>query len=85
MDLGFAPAGLTGDYNGDGKVDAGDYVIWRKTNINGAQGYTDWRSNYGTGGPGAGAGLDGASVPEPASLVLLVIGLTAFCSRRRSA
>jgi hypothetical protein len=85
MDIGFAPAGLTGDYNADGKVNAQDYVIWRKTNINGAQGYTDWRSNYGTGGPGAGAGLDGASVPEPASLVLLVIGLAAFCSRRRSA
>ncbi len=22
---------LTGDYNGDGTVDAGDYVIWRRT------------------------------------------------------
>ncbi len=43
--------GTPGDYNGDGKVDAQDYVIWRKTNINGAQGYTDWRANYGTGGP----------------------------------
>jgi hypothetical protein len=85
MDLGFAAPGITGDYNADGKVNAQDYVIWRKTNINGAQGYTDWRSNYGTGGPGAGAGLDGASVPEPASLVLLVIGLTAFCVRRRGA
>jgi hypothetical protein len=84
LDIGLAAPGVTGDYNNDGKVNAQDYVIWRKTNINGAQGYTDWRSNYGTGGPGAGAGLDGASVPEPASLVLLVIGLAAFCSRRRS-
>jgi hypothetical protein len=73
-------AGLTGDYNGDGKVNSQDYVVWRKTGINGAQGYTDWRSNFGNGGLGA-----GASVPEPTSAVLLVIGLVAFCSRRRSA
>jgi autotransporter-associated beta strand protein len=39
-----------GDYNNDGQVDARDYVVWRKTGINGAQGYTDWRSNFG-GGP----------------------------------
>jgi hypothetical protein len=38
--------GLTGDYNGDGKVDAADYVVWRKTNINGQQGYNDWRANF---------------------------------------
>ncbi len=33
----FTPGagGLTGDYNGDGKVDAADYVDWRVTNING--------------------------------------------------
>ncbi|HEX2475880.1 MAG TPA: PEP-CTERM sorting domain-containing protein [Lacipirellulaceae bacterium] len=38
--------GLTGDYNGNGKVDAADYVVWRKTNINGQQGYNDWRANF---------------------------------------
>src|SRR4029078_12685390 len=31
----FAPQG---DYNGDKIVDAGDYAVWRKTNIFGAQG-----------------------------------------------
>jgi hypothetical protein len=39
-------AGLTGDYNGNGEVDAADYVVWRKTNINGQQGYDDWRANF---------------------------------------
>src|SRR5205085_2633394 len=24
------PAGINGDYNNDGKVDAADYVVWRK-------------------------------------------------------
>jgi len=80
-----ASVGLAGDYNSDGKVDAQDYVIWRKTNINGAQGYTDWRANYGTGGPGAGSGLDGGSVPEPTSGVLFLLGLAVMGLRRRQA
>jgi hypothetical protein len=85
LDIGFAAAGIAGDYNSDGKVNAQDYVIWRKTNINGPAGYTAWRSNFGTGGAGSGSGLGGASVPEPTSLVLLLIGLAASYSRRRSA
>src|SRR5262249_23622250 len=32
--FGNAPQILTGDYNGDGKVDAADYVYWRKNNVN---------------------------------------------------
>ena len=97
--IAFVPsaAGITGDYNNDGKVDAGDYVTWEKaegTNnvlandpIGGTIGagqYNQWRANFGKP-PGAGSGLEGAAVPEPASAVLLVIGLAAFCSRRRSA
>lgn len=46
--LGAGAVALTGDYNSDSVVDAADYVIWRDTNINGAQGYTDWRNNYGS-------------------------------------
>lgn len=40
-----------GDHNNDKKVNAGDYVTWRKNPAayGGAQGYTDWRSNYGAG------------------------------------
>jgi hypothetical protein len=97
LDIGFAPpAGITGDYNNDGKVDAGDYVTWKKaqgtTNvlandpvggtIGNAQ-YNNWRANFGKP-PGAGSSLDGASVPEPASAVLLLIGLAAFGARRRN-
>jgi hypothetical protein len=50
---GLEEAGpLTGDYNGDGSVDAGDYVVWRKSNINGEQGFQDWRTNFGSTGGG---------------------------------
>jgi hypothetical protein len=38
------------DYNADGLVDSADYVMWRKTNVGGAGGYTNWRQNFGDGG-----------------------------------
>jgi hypothetical protein len=82
------PPTLTGDYNGDGKVDAADYTVWRDTfgsttdlRANGddsgtSQGVVDqadyltWVQNFGAT-QGAGTG---ASVPEPASLILFSTG-----------
>ncbi len=92
---GLAPS-LLGDFNNDGKVDAGDYATWRKNdaanatlpNDNGAADqaarFTLWRANFGNP-PGAGASLEGAQVPEPASLAVVLIGVaTLVGSRRRS-
>lgn len=66
---------LPGDYNDDGTVDAADYVVWRKTDGGNAQGYTDWRANFGEGmgnGSGSGGSLPlQTGVPEPTTLVLL--------------
>jgi hypothetical protein len=75
-----------GDYNGDGSVDAADYVMWRKSDINGAQGYTDWRTNFGAGGTGgSGMGLvSTAAVPEPGVMGLAMLGLLYGCLIRRS-
>ena len=73
---------LIGDYNDDRSVDAADYVVWRKTGINGPQGYTDWRANFGKTAPAAAA----AAVPEPATSALFVsalIGIWAGNHRRR--
>ena len=96
--LNKAPTGLNGDYNNDGKVDAGDFVTWNKNNgtsnalpndngigtpIGPAQ-YTLWRSNYGTP-PGSGSLVAGGAVPEPAALLLVLLGiagLPAFRTRR---
>jgi hypothetical protein len=85
--IGEAPPGLPGDFNGDGKVDAADYVTWRKNNgtnnalpNDGGLGtpittahYDLWTANFGeTAGSGGAAG----AVPEPSTMVSLV-GLVA--------
>lgn len=80
-DFLFAPAALAGDYNGDHRVDGADYVKWRDTDINGAQGYADWRAHYGeTSPPGLGSGS--SAVPEPAGIVIIAIGLVGLAGRR---
>jgi hypothetical protein len=88
---------LPGDYNNDGKVDAADYVVWRKNEgtatplpndpFGGTIGigqYELWRNNLGAmAGSGAGSGLGGA-VPEPTGLALLLSGgLLALAHRRQ--
>ena len=62
---------LHGDYNHDGKVDAADYVVWRKND--GAQSdYDMWRANFGqTDDNNSGAGTY-AAIPEPTILILFV-------------
>jgi hypothetical protein len=65
--LAEPPAGLPGDFNRDNKVDAADYVVWRKTN-DPIDGYNVWVENFGRMGAGAGS----AAVPEPTSACLLI-------------
>ena len=84
---------LAGDYNGDFVVDAADYAVWRSTKdqsvtaYSGADGdgngivntadYEVWRGNYGQTAAGSGAAIGTAGVPEPASVALAVLTLTA--------
>jgi hypothetical protein len=42
------------DYNKDGTVDNADFVMWSKTNVNGAAGYTNWVTGFGETGGGVG-------------------------------
>jgi autotransporter-associated beta strand protein len=86
-------AGLLGDFNSDGKVDAADYVTWRKNDSanatlpndnsvgNQAARYTLWRANFGNP-PGAGSSLGQAAVPEPTTVVLLISIVPLFAGRR---
>jgi hypothetical protein len=94
--LNAAVASLLGDFNSDGKVDAGDYATWRKNDVanlplandggagNQAARFTLWRANFGNPpGAGSGSGLGEAAVPEPSAIALLAIGLLAIGCRRR--
>ena len=80
--IGAAPPGAPGDFNSDGKVDAADYVTWRKNNGTGnalpndnglgtpigTAHYNLWKANFGTvAGSGGGAG----TVPEPGTMATL--------------
>jgi mannan endo-1,4-beta-mannosidase len=77
-------AGVAGDYNKDGVVDAADYVVWRKlsgqtgwglaadSDLNGRIDAADlafWKSRFGLS-----SGSRAATVPESASLLLLLFG-----------
>jgi hypothetical protein len=77
---------LLGDYNANGIVDAGDYIVWRKTfgqTGNGLAADGDgsgtidpgdlnvWRSHFGQSGAGAGVS-SGAAVPEANTITLMI-------------
>ncbi|MCI0334883.1 MAG: hypothetical protein L0228_16845 [Planctomycetes bacterium] len=78
---------LAGDFNGDGSVDAADYVVWRKGVgvASTPENYNLWRTNFGqSAGSGATAGGSAfavanlsrsadAAVPEPTPLVLVCL------------
>src|SRR5262249_11997388 len=63
---------LSGDYNHDGIVNTADYVVWRKSGINGNQGYQDWLANYSNFVPGYGPLGSGSlsQVPEPKAWII---------------
>ncbi len=91
---------VPGDYNHNGVVDAADYVVWRDSlgsNVNlaadgnnnqivDAGDYAFWKSHFGQslGSGSAGASLAHAAVPEPAALILAVVGVLGMLRRRRA-
>jgi len=73
---------LPGDFNQDGKVDAADYVVWRKgfgTTFS-ITDYNNWRANFGQTG-GSGASFE--AIPEPTQIGLLVSCAIAVIWQRR--
>jgi T5SS/PEP-CTERM-associated repeat protein len=93
---GVLRVAVAGDYNFNGVVDAGDYVVWRNTlgqiggplaadgNNNGqidAGDLTVWHSHFGQ--PGGSGNSASANVPEPGSGLLLPLGAALVYVRRR--
>jgi len=92
----YAAPVLLGDFNNDGKVDAADYVVWRKNdtanaalpNDNGAgtqaARYSLWRANFGNGTGGAGSGALTGAVPEPSAWLLAILSMALSGLHRKS-
>jgi hypothetical protein len=90
------PGPLAGDYNGNGAVEAADYIIWRKTlgstTVLAADGddngrvdqydYAVWRFTFGNSA-GAGSMAATSAVPEPRVAVLLM-GLCLWSVMKRN-
>jgi len=89
--------GLSGDYNGDGEVDAADYVVWRRTlgqsgislqadgSGNGSVGpedYDVWRDDFGISVLPAAATMTVYSVPEPTTAVPVAVSLILIYAQR---
>ena len=87
--LDVVESALLGDYNHNLIVDAADYVVWRNQlgstgsglaadgngdNMVNQLDYSVWKANYGATAGGAAAATQYASVPEPSTVLLLVVG-----------
>jgi hypothetical protein len=97
--INLSVAGILGDYNKSGTIDASDYVVWRKTmsqsgsglaadgNNNGTIDPADfaiWRTNYGSSA-GSGATGSASGIPEPSSLLLIFLASAYFALYSRRA
>ncbi len=79
--------GGPGDFDGDGDVDGQDFLAWQRNPSVGDL-FNDWQPNYGSGGVmqtvvTVAAGLSAASVPEPASMSLIVLASLYVVGQRR--
>jgi hypothetical protein len=97
IDAITSPPVLPGDFNGDGIVDAADYVAWRKggpllneihdEGTASPADYADWQASFGNMGGCAGGGTAGGqAVPEPAASLMFIApfaGAAMMGTRRR--
>ena len=79
---GTGPVAKPGDFDLDGDVDGGDFLVWQRggsPNPISAADLALWKANYAT------AVAAGGAVPEPGTLglALAVVGMGAGCMRRR--
>lgn len=74
----LVPLTTPGDFDADGDVDGRDFLFWQRNPSVGD--LADWQNNYGVGG------LAGAvTVPEPSSIMIMLLGTLLFPARRQRA
>jgi hypothetical protein len=94
LSLDLAVVGVPGDYNGNGTVDAADYVLWRDggplQNEVATPGtitqddYDAWRARFGNTAGAASGNLLVAAVPEPGCCALAMLAMFGGLGVRRS-
>ncbi len=85
-DVSYRAINLQGDFNGDGRVDAADYVVWRKGlgTIFTLTDYDLWKTNFGkVVGTASGDASGSSAVPEPAAATLFVVSMLLLNLSRR--
>jgi len=80
-DIGAAEYVLPGDFNADGKVDAADYVLWRKI-VGTQRQYESWRANYGRAVPSS-LNASASVLPEPVTTMLIAVTVASAITQRR--
>jgi hypothetical protein len=94
LSLDLAVVGVPGDYNGNGTVDAADYVLWRDggplQNEVATPGqitsddYDAWRARFGNTAGAASGNLLAAAAPEPGCCALAILAMFAGLGLGRS-
>ena len=86
---------LPGDYNADEVVDAADYAVWRDnfgsdntlpnddTDGVDQDDYDRWKTNFGRSVLGGSGSSTDTAVPEPATLVMVFLGLASTRAREK--
>lgn len=77
----YVISGLAGDFNEDGMVDTADYTVWRDGlgDTYTSADYQTWRNNFGATADSSSS----SSVPEPATVLLLIIAQMRLVTHRR--